>query len=168
MISTPGHRASRRRQLVRCAPHLAATRLMVFAHTNRFRAEDPQYFSDTGGRRGLEPGNTSPQKGRLEVRTGLSPGGRWIRTFGPSVQTMLLDTADPLAGPAGRSLRETAPRWDFGYTFVAILMAIACAFFRACHEQELDCRGFGRTRSARSKQRGHTSSARQARSASPH
>jgi hypothetical protein len=42
---------------------------------------------------------------------------------------MLLDTADPLAGRAGRSLRETAPRWDFGYTFVAILMAIACAFF---------------------------------------
>jgi hypothetical protein len=31
--------------------NLAATRLMVFAHTNRFRAEDPQYFSDTGGRR---------------------------------------------------------------------------------------------------------------------
>jgi hypothetical protein len=42
--------------------------------------------------------------------------------------TMLLDTADPLAGRAGRSLRKTAPRWDFGYTFVAILMAIACAF----------------------------------------
>jgi hypothetical protein len=31
--------------------NLAATRLMVFAHTNRFRAEDPQYFTDTGGRR---------------------------------------------------------------------------------------------------------------------
>jgi hypothetical protein len=59
----------------------------------------------------------------------LAAGGRWIRTFGPSVQTMLLDTADPLAGRAGRPRRETAPRWDFGYTFVAILMAIACAFF---------------------------------------
>jgi hypothetical protein len=64
-----------------------------------------------------------------QVRNRLAAGGRWIRTFGPSVQTMLLDTADPLAGRAGRSLRETAPRWDFGYTFVAILMAIACAFF---------------------------------------
>jgi hypothetical protein len=47
---------------------------------------------------------------------GLSAGESWIRTFGPSVQTMFLDTADPLAGRAGRSLRETAPRWDFGYT----------------------------------------------------
>jgi hypothetical protein len=27
--------------------------------------------------------NTSPQKSRLEVRTRLSPGGRWIRTLGP-------------------------------------------------------------------------------------
>ena len=81
---------------------------------------------------------------------------------------MLLDTADPLAGRAGRSLRETAPRWDFGYTFVAILMAIACAFFRACHEQELDCRRLGRARSARSKQRVHASLARQVGAASPH
>ena len=47
----------------------------------------------------------------------------------PRYKTMLLDTADPLAGRARRSLRETAPRWDFGYTFVAILTAIACAFF---------------------------------------
>ena len=71
-------------------------------------------------------------------------------------------------GGIGRSLRETAPRWDFGYTFVAILMAIACAFFRACHEQELDCRRFGRARSARSKQRVHASLARQVGAASPH
>jgi hypothetical protein len=28
--------------------NLAATRPMVFAHTNRFRTEDPHYFSDTG------------------------------------------------------------------------------------------------------------------------
>ena len=81
---------------------------------------------------------------------------------------MLLDTADPLAGRVGRSRRETAPRWDFGYTFVAILMAIARAFFRACDEQELGCRRFGRARSARSKQRVHASLARQVGAASPH
>ena len=56
----------------------------------------------------------------------------------------------------------------FGYTFVAILMAIACAFFPACHEQELGCRRFGRARSARSKQRVHASLARQVGAASPH
>ena len=56
----------------------------------------------------------------------------------------------------------------FGYTFVAILMAIACAFFPACHEQELGCRRFGRARSARSKQRVHASLARQGGAASPH
>jgi hypothetical protein len=47
-------------------------------------------------------------------------------------------------------------------------MAIACAFFRACHEQELGCRRFGRARSARSKQRVHASLARQVGAASPH
>ena len=70
-------------------------------------------------------GHTSEREFAIES----SPEGDVIRPFGPSVQTMLLDTADPLAGRAGRSRRETAPRWDFGYTVVAILMAIACAFF---------------------------------------
>src|SRR5437899_3050750 len=42
---------------------------------------------------------------------------------------MLLDTADPLAGRAGRSLGETAPRWDFGYTFCGDLDGYRMRFF---------------------------------------
>jgi len=51
-------------------------------------------------------GHTSEREFAIES----SPEGDVIRPFGPSVQTMLLDTADPLAGRAGRSVRETAPR----------------------------------------------------------
>jgi hypothetical protein len=43
-----------------------------------------------------------------QVRIRLPAGGRWIRTFGPSVQMMLLDTADPLARHAGIASRNCA------------------------------------------------------------
>jgi hypothetical protein len=66
------------------------------------RARCPQYFSDTGGRRCLEPGNTSPQKSRLEVRTRLSPGASRIRTLGPP--------SDRRRSPRDRQGRRQAQR----------------------------------------------------------
>src|ERR1700732_1905452 len=51
----------------------------------------------------LEPGNSSPQKSRLEVRTRLSPGGRWIRTIGPRHERAGFCCGRRIAGPNGGS-----------------------------------------------------------------
>ena len=45
------------------------------------------------------------------------------------LQTVILDTTDPLAGRVGRSRRETAPRWDFGYTLCRDLDGYRVRFF---------------------------------------
>ena len=96
----------RRAGLVRRRPRLLPSTNQLVAHLRRPIGGN-ECSRAPGTRVRLTP-QYRPMRRPLSTFVRLSAGGRWIRTFGPLVQTMLLDTADPLAG---RSLRETAPRW---------------------------------------------------------
>ena len=97
---------------------------MVFAHTNRFRAEDPQYFRPAGAG-DSSPAIPRPQKSRLEVRTRLSPGGRRIRTLGPAVNGGADGGARGLASPIAKIIgpfRTRPPRRQLTFIFMRCLL----------------------------------------------